>query len=171
MFQKLEDTFRQASQRWQQMDRKTRMKHLGIIAFLGILGGGIPGNFTYVGSNSPSMPNRLFFLDNNPSVIKKGDIVQFRHEPDTLAVKKVACMAPSALTVKPDTREFYCDGKLIGQAKFHSVRGERLPFFQWDGPVPEGQIFVMGDHRDSFDSRYFGFVPTGKVVAKGYPII
>jgi signal peptidase I len=45
---------------------------------------------------------------------------------------------------------------------------------RWFGPVivPAGQFFVMGDNRDnSFDSRYFGFVPRDCIVGRAVGVV
>ncbi|MCR4286833.1 MAG: S26 family signal peptidase, partial [Deltaproteobacteria bacterium] len=31
-------------------------------------------------------------------------------------------------------------------------------------------LFVTGEHKDSYDSRYFGFIRRDQVMAKAYPV-
>jgi signal peptidase I/conjugal transfer pilin signal peptidase TrbI len=67
-------------------------------------------------------------------------------------------------------RLYYCNGEFLGWAKEYSLKGERVENFVYDGVVPTGNIFVMGEHKDSFDSRYFGFIEAMDVAAIGHPV-
>ena len=67
-------------------------------------------------------------------------------------------------------RRYYCNEKYLGTAKEYSLRREKVENFVYDGIVPEAKIFVMGEHRDSFDSRYFGFIEVTDVKAIGHAV-
>ena len=67
-------------------------------------------------------------------------------------------------------KKFFCNGEYLVRAKDFSLKGEPLQHFTFNGPVPKGFMFVMGQHKDSFDSRYFGFVEKSRILAKAYPI-
>lgn len=59
----------------------------------------------------------------------------------------------------------------LGKAKTVSRAGQPLDNFQFRGQIPGGMCYVGGDHPDSFDSRYFGFIDKSIIIAKAYPII
>ncbi len=80
------------------------------------------------------------------------------------AVKRVACAPGNRLVSKG--KDYYCDGAFIGTAKDVSSTGATTMAFRYDGRVPEGCLFVTGSNRDSYDSRYFGFLGMDHVKAR-----
>lgn len=164
------------------MKRAVSWKILAVLALIGIAGGLIPGRFCV--TLTPSVKHRLFFLDRDLSRVKKGDYVLFHldagklgdlplpegvREGETVrAVKRVACSQGEHLRVVG--RDYFCDGEPIGRAKELSLKGAPLSHFVHDGPVPQGKLFLAGEHPDSFDSRYFGFVDKEALAARALPI-
>lgn len=71
-------------------------------------------------------------------------------------VKRLGCMAGQYL--QRTGRQFYCDGKEIAQAMTHDQKGNVLPVFSYNGIIPEGKAFAVGDTVNSYDSRYWGFI-------------
>ncbi len=107
-----------------------------------------------------------FFYDytKDPSRIKL-DVAQGK-----LFVKRVICVGGQNLYVDKDSRSFYCDGIFIGKARKRFLNGDEAPIFLFDGKIPEGYVFVEGDTKFSFDSRYWGFVKIDEVLGIVIPL-
>ena len=90
-------------------------------------------------------------------------------KPQSL-IKEVTCVPGDALQVDTRNRFFYCNGQYLGMAKVITLKGALLPMFVYSGRIPGGRLFVSGRHRDSFDSRYWGFLDARNVRAIATPI-
>ena len=150
-----------------------------LLIVLLIIGGLLPAHISV--TLTPSLNHRVFFLIFNPDPesIMKGNYVlfnigqkmirQFVDESDTDKIMKiVGCAGGSVLKV--EGKDYYCDGVLLGHAKDVSLAGKPLYHYVFNGSIPAGRLFVIGEHKDSFDSRYFGLVDVQTVVAKAYPL-
>lgn len=94
-------------------------------------------------------------------------------------VKKVGCLAGDELLVQG--RNYYCirsgDVIYLGMAKERARNGMKVNQFNPCGGgnecrvrVPEKYVFVIGDHKDSYDSRYFGWVSYERIITVAKPI-
>ncbi len=61
-------------------------------------------------------------------------------------------------------RHISIDGKLVSRAKYLDTNHRMLPVWKGCRTLKSDEIFVLGQHRDSFDSRYFGPVDRGQVL-------
>ncbi|WP_457641315.1 S26 family signal peptidase [Persephonella sp.] len=84
-------------------------------------------------------------------------------------VKILVCDEGHYLKVD-ENKNYYCDGEFLGKAVDTDSKGNSIENFKWDGPIPEGKAFVMGTHRKSYDSRYFGFIDKSKIIKYLYPL-
>jgi len=122
---------------------------------------------------SPSLEHRVFVKKGRASKLKKGDYVMFRLKHDRYAkpgdriLKKVACIGGDTLKVTRD-KKYYCNGVYLGRAKDRTLKGEKLDNFVYNGTIPKDRFFVMGRHKDSYDSRYFGFLSMEQVEVSAY---
>lgn len=78
-----------------------------------------------------------------------------------LLTKKVACAAGD--TLRFDGMFFWCRSgdappRNLGGYVSSTWDGKPLQPFEFDGVIPPGEAFVIGEHPRSFDSRYFGLV-------------
>lgn len=120
--------------------------------------------------SGPSVQVRFGLLSPDVSKLSVGDYVLLtwlgtkpdpngitRLKPGLKLVKRVACLAGHRLRITDGAAE--CDGKYIGHIRHRSMEGTPLTPFYFEGTVPEGQVFLLGDHFFSYDSRYFGPIP------------
>ena len=143
-----------------------------------LLGAWLPGQITV--ATSASLDHRVFLLRPVPAQIETGDYLVFRHRDLAQVrqglgtnrermIKRVGCRPGEWLHVDAEHR-FTCDGRPLGQALATDSQGRPLPRFIHNGPVPAGQLFVVGTHPRSYDSRYFGFVDAREILHQALPL-
>jgi conjugative transfer signal peptidase TraF len=64
----------------------------------------------------------------------------------------------------------FVDGKQVAKAKIVDKMHRVLPVWKGCNVLASTQYFVLGHHRDSFDSRYFGPVEEKQVVGTAFPL-
>ena len=136
----------------------------------------VPSRLVY--TTSPSLDYNVFLIaESNPSNLEKSDYVLFDFDnsiyrnpslPST-AIKKIVCSPGEKLEVRGN--DYFCQGRYLGRAKDYTMKGQRLSKFSFSGEIPHGHFFVMGSHKDSYDSRYYGFVSTNKMKFRVIPLI
>ncbi len=149
------------------------------VVLLALAGYGIASHLSV--TLTPSLNHRVFFITYRSELeqIKKGDYVMFTLQSRVIGqlvdtagtnktIKVVACTGGSVLKVLH--KDYYCGQEYIGRAKDVSLKGRPVENFVFNGIIPQDSLFVMGQHKDSFDSRYFGFVASSDVIALAYPI-
>ena len=143
-----------------------------------LLGAWLPGQITV--ATSASLDHRVFLLRPVPKRIENGDYLVFRHRDLAQVrqglnanrermIKRVGCRPGEWLQVDAELR-FSCNGRPLGQALATDSQGRPLPRFTHNGPVPAGQLFLVGTHPRSYDSRYFGFVDAREILHQALPL-
>jgi len=99
---------------------------------------------------------------------ERGDIVVFNPptESDKPYIKRIIGLPGDEVTF--DNGQVFVNGEMLEEDYIEDrTRCQRTDFC--DVVVPEGSIFVLGDHRsNSSDSRVFGVVPIENVIGKAW---
>lgn len=161
------------------MSSSLRRDPLVLMFALLIVGFGVGSLPNYLEvSTSSSVPYHLFFKLNAAGArIKKYDYVNFpisskyiEGGEKVILVKQVVCVAGETLNERGN--EYLCNGnEFLGRAKDTTLKGEKLEHFNYSGVIPKGYVYVAGTNKDSYDSRYFGFVKKSDILYKAYPIL
>lgn len=125
-----------------------------------------PGLRIYGNSMTPTLQNGEIVFSVKTTNLKPGDIVAFYYNNNVL-IKRVICSAGDWLDIEKDGT-VYVNGEMLDEPYLtEKALGScdiTLPY-----QVPDGRIFVMGDHRStSIDSRNasVGCVSQEQIVGK-----
>jgi conjugal transfer pilin signal peptidase TrbI len=111
-------------------------------------------------------PHEIWLMDFHNRTVKTGDPVVFAaglrmqpfFPPDLLVVKRLVGMPGDHVVVGTDATTV--NGHVVGEGLDIAATLKRPPEeFHADITVPEGTYFILGDTRDSYDSRYWGPLP------------
>lgn len=130
---------------------------VAILATLAVAGGWfLPGRL--VMTATPSVDGVLFWRAGSVEAGRYVMLPPHSPCPKDLPLLKQAVCGPGEWLFASQRWGVLCEGYWLGRAKNVARDGRDLFPFLWDGPVPEGKWYVAGTHKDSCDSRYFGFV-------------
>ncbi|MGE4403250.1 MAG: S26 family signal peptidase [Desulfobulbus sp.] len=166
-----------SSRPWWRLSRREQTVVIVFLAFI-LAGSWLPSRITV--ATSGSLDHRVFFLLPAPSKVELGDYLVFRHrdlsqvqrglraDHDPM-IKKVGCLPGDYLTMDGN-HHFFCNGKLLGQALEADSKGQPLPRFPFNGPVPTDKLFMIGTHPRSYDSKYYGFIDVHEISHQALPL-
>ncbi|WP_286828302.1 MULTISPECIES: S26 family signal peptidase [Kordiimonas] len=129
---------------------------------------------------SPSVPMGLYWTDDAP--LKRGDFVLIEVPPSARNLTKVRGYLPPGVPLLKRVRALEGDqvcrlgetvligGQAVAIALKADHQGRALPVWQGCFTLGKSEIFVLADHAASFDSRYFGRIGTGLVIARAVPL-
>jgi signal peptidase I len=109
---------------------------------------------------------------------KRGDIVVFNPpadwgEDDTPFIKRVIGEGGDTVDIRDDGRvyinEVMLDEPYVYQEDDGTTQATNAPFDQATWTIPDGEVFLMGDHRsNSADSRTFGPIEVEQVIGRAW---
>lgn len=120
--------------------------------------------YVHMGVVIPMTPSvKYHVLLESSGVPMKGDYVDvdvfhagIDGERAVRLTKRIACVAGEVL--RYENGRHYCGENYLGVVLKRTTDGIPLKAFEFSGVIPEGKVFLTGDHERSFDSRYLGLV-------------
>lgn len=122
-----------------------------------------------------SLPGTLFLIEKDNLDLKQGDLVSFRNKntilyPNKTLLKIVTGKQGDKITIDSKSRS-YGVNKYQFFAKEFSRTGKKLEVFKFKkNTIPDNKYFVTTPAKDSYDSRYFGFIDKSQIIGKAWAI-
>jgi conjugal transfer pilin signal peptidase TrbI len=121
-------------------------------------------------------PHRWFLIDRHDRDITQGEIIAFAalglgpyFRDGQVIVKRAAGVRGDRIQVDRETVRI--NGAKVGEGLALAGTLKRPPDnFRRDDLVPPGHLWMMGATADSFDSRYWGFLPEARVIGRAYAL-
>ena len=134
----------------------------------------------FVWNASPSVPPGLYRIALGP--VRRGDFVLVRLPPDaaelahrrnylpksTYLIKFVSAVAGDQVCRLGD--RIFVRGVLAARALARDSLGRPMPSWQGCRQLASGELFLLANNQQSFDSRYFGVVSARDVVGRVVPL-
>jgi conjugal transfer pilin signal peptidase TrbI len=152
------------------VSRKTQIRNTAVLLLLGGLACFVPGYFSV--TMTDSVNHRVFFVNRHSRNCHPGDYVLFSlpptdpHYPSQVVVKKVRGAAGDV--IRQAGRKFYLNEQYICAAKEYTLKGDPIDATPFQGKLAKEEIFVLGEKKDSYDSRYFGPVNREQLIGVAY---
>jgi conjugative transfer signal peptidase TraF len=132
-------------------------------------------------NTSDSVPVGLYLISKRQpnigeiAVIKPAEWVQIYAASRGYLPEDVWLMKP-LYAVNPSIfcrfgRFVFVDGKYVAKVKIADKMHRALPVWKGCKALTPNKYFVLGHHRDSFDSRYFGPVDKSQVFGTAFPLV
>jgi conjugal transfer pilin signal peptidase TrbI len=121
-------------------------------------------------------PHRWFLIDRHDRDITQGETIAFAalglgpyFRDGQIIIKHAAGVPGDRIQVDPERVRI--NGAKVGEGLALAGTLKRPPQdFLREDVVPPGHLWVMGATADSFDSRYWGFLPGGQVIGRAYAL-
>lgn len=129
---------------------------------------------------SESVPIGWYFVSKRPpmigeiAVIRPVEWVQIYASARGYLPQKVLLLKPIFAAQSSIICRFgpyvFVDGKHVAKATIMDKKHRLLPVWKGCKALKPSQYFVLGRHRDSFDSRYFGPIEQNQVIGTAFPL-
>jgi len=154
------------------MNRWVRLVVIFSITFVVYLGVFLsPYHLAFV--STQSVPFHFAVYSENVEKVENGDYVIFNWTKDDpnkkikkgqKLTKKIFCSEGDFL-VSNATR-LTCNNMPSPIAQSHDSQGNKVDAWEYEGEIPAKHLFVKGNARNSYDSRYYGFIYKKDVIGK-----